>query len=368
MKKIFYFLIACLLMFPLCTRAQKEITRPLDIVFCLDLSGSTNGLVNDVRDNLWLIANELNALQPKPDFRLGVVCFSRPSFGKSNGYVKVFSDLTYNLDYIDAELYKLKPSIEKGDQIVSAALSIAVSDMSWSKKDNALKLIYIVGNGSVSSNGYEYVKICESAVEKKIIVNSVFVTKSANKASEMAGWKRIAAITGGIQTELTVNKKDPLNFWNSNIASLVKQNTILYNDLQWSGPDSSLGRKSMVTCDSGAFEAGVNTYCHRLFHKSSAYFIKSIKYCDYFAKLKANNGVGDFRQSVNDTTIESMSAFDQRAYRMQAERNRKLQMLRLEVGEEGVQQLFQEYSKPDFKDEGIFHRIVLLSAIQQWNK
>mgnify|MGYP000241417728 CR=1 FL=1 len=54
----------------------------------------------------------------------------------------MFSDLTYNLDYIDAELYKLKPSIEKGDQIVSAALSIAVSDMSWSKKDDALKLVY----------------------------------------------------------------------------------------------------------------------------------------------------------------------------------------------------------------------------------
>lgn len=75
------------------------------------------------------------------------------------------------------------------------------------KKDNALRLIYIVGNGSVSSNGYEYVKICEAAVDKKIIVNTLFVTKSANKAVELAGWKRIAAITGGIQTEITVNKR-----------------------------------------------------------------------------------------------------------------------------------------------------------------
>ncbi len=336
--------------------AQSNSNRPLDIVFCLDLSGSTNGLVNDIRDNLWLISNELNAMQPKPDFRLGVICFSRPSFGKENGYVKVFSDLSYNLDYIDAELYRLKPSIEKGDQIVSAALSIAVSDMSWSKKENALKLIYIVGNGSVSSNGYEYVKICEAAVNKKIIVHSLFVTKSANKAADLAGWKRIAAITGGIQTEITVNKKDPLSFWESNLDELVKANKIIYNDLQWSGADSAMGRKSMVSCDSGAYEAGINTYCHRMFYKSSSSFIKSIRYCDYFAKLKEN------------VPIDSLSAFDQRALRMRDERNRKLIGIKSTVGEDGVLELQKHYSSPEFKDEGVFHRAVLIPAIQQWNK
>lgn len=338
------------------TIAQKEFTRPLDIVFCLDLSGSTNGLVNDVRDNLWLIANELNAMQPKPDFRLGVICFSRPSFGKEDGYVKVFSDLTYNLDYIDAELYRLKPSIEKGDQIVSAALSIAVSNMSWSKKDNGLKLIYIVGNGSVSSSGYEYAKICDNALEKGIIVNSLFVTKSVNKLSDIIGWKRIAEITGGLQTEIVVNKKDPLSFWNADLGKLVQKNKTLNNDLQWSGPDSALGRKSMITCDSGAFEAGLNSYSHRLYYKSSGEFIKSIKYCDYFAKLKS------------DIAVETMSTFDQCAYRMQSERNRKLQLIKTEVGENGVKDLLTEYFKPEFKDEGIFHRAVLIPAIQQWYK
>lgn len=333
---------------------QQSEERPLDIVFCLDLSGSTNGLVNDVRDNLWLIANELNAMQPKPDFRLGVICFSRPSFGKEDGYVKVFSDLSYNLDYIDAELYRLKPSIEKGDQIVSAALSIAVSDMSWSKKENAMKLIYIVGNGSVSSNGNEYVNICEQAVEKRIIVNSLFVTKSVNKVDDIVGWKRIAAITGGIQTEITVNKKDPVSFWSSDMNAVVKQNAVLYNDLQWSGRDSAIGRRSMVTSDSGAFEASISTYMHRMYYKSAGSFIKSIKYCDYFAKYK---------EEASSSTI---SAFDQRAYRMRDERNHKLDKLKNTVGEDGVTQLFNEYSKPDFNEEGIFHRVVLLTAMKYW--
>ncbi len=350
---LFLFTVLC---FALNAKPQKTNSRPLDIVFCLDLSGSTNGLVNDVRDNLWLIANQLNAMQPKPDFRLGVICFSRPSFGKNNGYVKVFSDLSYNLDYIDAELYRLKPSIEKGDQIVSAVLSIAVSEMSWSKKKNALKLIYIVGNGSVSSSGYEYVKICEEAVEKRIIVNSLFVTKSANKAADIAGWKRIAAITGGIQTEITVNKKDPVSFWTADMNAVAKQNAILYNDLQWSGPDSAIGRKSMVAADSAAFEAGRNAYMHRMYYKSSSSFINSIKYCDYFAKY------------LEEDSLSTISAFDQRAFRMREERNTKLNKIKNSVGEDGVMLLSLEYAKPEFNEEGIFHRIVILTVIQYWNK
>ena len=38
------------------------------------------------------------------------------------------------------------------------------------------------------------------------------------------------------------------------------------------------------------------------------------------------------------------------------------------VGEAGVTELLAEYVKPDFKDEGIFHRAVVLSVLSAWNK
>ena len=108
--------------------------KPLDIVFCVDLSGSTNGLINDLRDNLWLIINQANHMEPKPDLRIGVIGFSRPSFGKENSYVKILAPLTPNFDLVEMELYKLRPSIEKGDQIVSEAIRTAVNGMSWSDR------------------------------------------------------------------------------------------------------------------------------------------------------------------------------------------------------------------------------------------
>lgn len=72
--------------------------HPLDIVFCLDLSGSTNGLVDDVREELWTIINQVHAFDPAPELRIGIIGFSRPSFGKENAYVKVLSDLTTDFD------------------------------------------------------------------------------------------------------------------------------------------------------------------------------------------------------------------------------------------------------------------------------
>lgn len=37
-------------------------SAPVDVVFTLDLSGSTNGLIDDVRDKIWDMNNELSRL------------------------------------------------------------------------------------------------------------------------------------------------------------------------------------------------------------------------------------------------------------------------------------------------------------------
>lgn len=62
------------------TKASAK-SQPIDIVYTLDLSGSTNGLIDDVRDNLWGMNNELNRLYPSSQIRFAVVGYSRPSFG-----------------------------------------------------------------------------------------------------------------------------------------------------------------------------------------------------------------------------------------------------------------------------------------------
>ena len=58
----------------------------MDVVFMLDISGSTGGILTSVRSKFWEIQNEIARLEPQPDFRFGLVCMGRPSFLKENDY------------------------------------------------------------------------------------------------------------------------------------------------------------------------------------------------------------------------------------------------------------------------------------------
>ncbi len=352
-----------LLFLPFSGRAQVvNAGRPLDVVFCLDLSGSTNGLLTDVRDNLWLIANELDQMSPRPALRIGVVGFSRPSFGKNNAYVKVLCELTNHLDHIAAELYKLKPSIEKGDQIVSAALNAGINEMAWTKEEQATKIIFVVGNGMVTANGYEYVKSCEEAVAKNIIVNSVYVMKS-NWFKEISGWRRIATISGGMQMEVTINKKDPISIWKCDWKALSKVNTQMNGTFMWTGNDSSSCRKDLATADSGAFYAGMESFCHRLYYKSSDRFLSAIRHCDLYYKVDNNAAL---EVSPEQDVIHEKSSFDQRIEALSRIRNEKLSQARELLSDLPPKDLFNQYSSSDFFDDGIFHRIILKVIMKQW--
>ena len=154
------------------TQASAK-SQPIDIVYTLDLSGSTNGLIDDVRDNLWGMNNELNRLYPSSQIRFAVVGYSRPSFGSKNQYVKVLSPFTSDIDNIATELYKLKPNIEKGDQYVGAAIRASLDMLSWSNEKNAVKQIFLTGNGSVFLGAFDVVESCDLAKEKGISVNAL---------------------------------------------------------------------------------------------------------------------------------------------------------------------------------------------------
>jgi hypothetical protein len=340
-----------------------EEKRPLDIIFCLDLSGSTNGLLYDVRDHLWMIVNQINQLTPSPNIRIGVVGFSRPSFKKSNSYVKVLSDLTPSIDHVASELYKLKPSIEKGDQIVSAALNTCLNNVSWSNDPKALKLIFLVGNGSVNTNGLEYVKACEEAVIKNIVVNTIYIIKSANWFDEIPGWRRIASITSGMQFEMTLNKPDAISYWQTDLTKLEKLNNEFNNTFFWVGPQSNDCRKEITTADSGAYAAGLDAFSNRLYYKTTDDYFKSLKSCDLIAfhDYAASN-------SNEANKEDKYSIFRDRLVDLQKQRVQKLNSLKLAVPKEPINELYIQYKNGIISDEGIFHRIILKVVNKQWKE
>jgi hypothetical protein len=231
-------------------KALGDSTRaPLELVFCLDLSGSTNGVLSDLRERYWTIVNQTQLAQPGRELRIGLVGFSRPSFGKENGYVKVLAPISSDLDKAMVELMRLKPYVEKGDQYVSTALKACITGLDWSDDPQADRMVFLVGNGMVSADGYDFTRYSDLARVRDIRVHSLYARRTHGFFKEFPGWKRIAGISGGQCTEFKVNAPDSLLTWPNCTPELLTQ---LEQSLPASGDSGNLGLAKGTTQESRA--------------------------------------------------------------------------------------------------------------------
>ncbi|MFM9007405.1 MAG: vWA domain-containing protein [Bacteroidota bacterium] len=195
-------------------KASGDSTRaPLEVVFCLDLSGSTNGVLNDLRERYWTLVNHTRQAQPGRELRIGLVGFSRPSFGKENGYVRVLAPISSDLDKAMLELMRLKPYVEKGDQYVSTALKACIQTLAWTDDPLADRMVFLIGNGMVSADGYDFTRYSDIARNRGIRVHSLYARRQHGFFKEYPGWKRIAGISGGQAMEFRVNEPDSVLTW-----------------------------------------------------------------------------------------------------------------------------------------------------------
>lgn len=167
----------------------------IDIVFVIDISGSTGGILSSVRGKFWEIQNEIARLQPVPHYRIGIVCMGRPSFKKENNYVRVMSDLTDDIDAAAYPFFQIKDVTAPGNYFMGHALDVAINDLSWSEDPNAIKMMFLVGNGQPSA-GPGFRKPIEDAKEAGITVHSLYFLTYSNQ-KEQSEWKTLADYTGG---------------------------------------------------------------------------------------------------------------------------------------------------------------------------
>src|SRR5438477_11488774 len=70
----------------------------VEVVFCLDTTGSMGGLINAAKSKIWAVCNQIAAGKPTPDLKIGLVAFR----DHGDEYITKVFDLTDNLD----EVYK----------------------------------------------------------------------------------------------------------------------------------------------------------------------------------------------------------------------------------------------------------------------
>src|SRR5437016_13311503 len=85
---------------------QPEVPKPtapkVEVVFCLDTTGSMGGLIDGAKQKIWAICNQIAGGKPTPDLKVGLVAYK----DRGDTYVTKVFDLSADLDTIHAELKK----------------------------------------------------------------------------------------------------------------------------------------------------------------------------------------------------------------------------------------------------------------------
>jgi hypothetical protein len=156
------------------TKTATDAPRPrIEVCFVLDTTGSMGGLIEGAKQKIWSIANEIIAAKPTPVVRYALVGYR----DRGDEYVTRLTALSEDLDAVYADLQKFHAD-GGGDtpESVSQALDEAVHKIAWSEDRAVLKIIYLVGDAPPHTDyadGPDYRKVCEQAVRRDLIINTV---------------------------------------------------------------------------------------------------------------------------------------------------------------------------------------------------
>lgn len=340
--------------------------KPIDVVFCVDLSGSSNGILDDIRERYWEIVNQVNEYRPSPRLRIAVVGFSRPSFGAKTGYVKIIKGLTSDFDLLSNELFKLQPYIEKGDQMVGMALRTCVRGLNWSEDPEAMKIIYLIGNGRVDLGPFTYNDACELASKEGIVINTLYCRSAREMPEEKSGWRNIARLTGGNAHEIIIHKRPPVLVTTPDSIELFKLSKELAATYIGYGKGGSDRVKLMAMVDEKTKQANLMTFESRMFHKiSDGYQFQNSKWdiVDYYRSFdnipdKALNTIPDSSAVGFDGAMKDYVA------KMRESRKVILSRLRMHLPLDRQAQLNRMLEERSLRKSNNFERVVINSMDQ----
>src|SRR5579862_6514470 len=127
-------------------QAEAPVNKPrprVEVVFCLDTTGSMGGLIDSAKQKIWSICNQIAAGKPTPELKVGLVAFR----DRGDEYITKKLDLTGDLDAVHGELMSFKAA-GGGDEpeSVNEALHVALHKINWTQDPKVLRIIYLVGD------------------------------------------------------------------------------------------------------------------------------------------------------------------------------------------------------------------------------
>ena len=160
----------------------------VDIVFCIDCSGSMGPVIETAKQKIWSIVNQLARAKPSPALRIGLL-----GYGNADRTFRSFA-LSDDLDKVYENLMTFR---DEGwsEEYVGLALHKADGEMKWGTAKQQLNVIYMVGNETARQGPqqFDYAKTTPTAHERDIVVNAIYCGSAGGEDT----WKQMALLGGG---------------------------------------------------------------------------------------------------------------------------------------------------------------------------
>ncbi|MCI0379225.1 MAG: VWA domain-containing protein [Gemmataceae bacterium] len=207
--------------------APAQNARPhVEVVFCLDTTGSMGGLINAAKQRIWTISNQIAGGNPTPHVKIGLVAYR----DRGDEYVTKILDLTDDLDHVYQDLIDFQAK-GGGDfpESVNQALHEAVTKISWGKDKKTLRLIFLVGDAPPHvdyGDDVKYADTCKLAVARDIIINTV---QCGSHADTKRYWQEICRLAEGSYVQIDAKGGPIVAIATPYDKELAKINTELAN-------------------------------------------------------------------------------------------------------------------------------------------
>ncbi len=229
-------------------RANDDKKGVVDLVFCIDRSGSMQQVIETAKKKVWGIVNEIAQAKPSPIVRIGLI-----GYGSADRDLRFFP-LSGDLDKVYEHLLTFKVDMG-GDEWVGHAVKSAAERMEWSNEPKALKIIFMVGNETAAQGREDlmYTKTAPEAIRKGIQVNAIYCGRPG--ADEERTWRELASLADGTYTMIDISGGE-VTIATPMDQRLIELNQKLNTTYLGFGREAEAGKKAQESADRASSSVG----------------------------------------------------------------------------------------------------------------
>ena len=176
---IFFLLISTAAILALTKPAKKPVAKAvpkIQAAILLDVSNSMDGLIEQAKAQLWNMVSTMGKAKCDgdvlPQIEIALYEYGRSSNDAKQGYVKQVNSFITNLDSLSENLFNL--TTNGGDEYCGHVIYSSINELKWDVAPENYKVIFIAGNEDFLQGDVQYIKACNEAKLKGVIVNTIY--------------------------------------------------------------------------------------------------------------------------------------------------------------------------------------------------